>query len=62
MPAEKPQYWYFPTPDPDVVIRCEYNADDDRYSKNCTSVNVSTLPPRVAVEMTRFSNAISKYS
>lgn len=61
MSAQYPKYWYFPTSDPNVVIRCEFNSVDNQYNKNCTPINISDVPQRVAVEMTRFSNAITRY-
>lgn len=61
MPNHKPKFWYFPTPDPNVVIRCEYNASDDRYNMNCKTMKIPQLPNRIAIELKRFSNAINKY-
>lgn len=61
MPSQKPKIWYFPTPEPEWVIACEYNASDDRYNKNCKKIKVANIPDRVAVELKRFSNAIVRY-
>jgi hypothetical protein len=61
MSISRPKTWYFPTPDPDVVIACDYNAAEDRYDNNCRTMKVGNVSDRVAVEMKRFSNAIIKY-
>ncbi len=58
---QRSKYWYFPTPDEDIVLRCEFNAADGQYNKNCKKIKISAVHQRVAVEMTRFSNAITKY-
>ncbi len=47
MPAQ-PTTWYFPTPDPNVVIACDYNAAEKQYNLNCRQVALQDVPNHVA--------------
>ena len=43
-----PDIWYFPTPDPDVVMACEWNAAEGQYNQKCYPVRKEEVPSHIA--------------
>lgn len=56
-----PPFWLFPTGDPNVFIRCDYDPAVGRYNRNCREVRRADLSPRLGSEVTRFTNAVQNH-
>lgn len=57
--ASIPPVWYFPSPDPDYVIACKYNAVQKVYNVDCRPVRKSEMSKNVKSAFVRVSNAIA---
>ena len=50
-----PPTWYFPTPDPDVVMACDYNPADRQYNLNCRPMRIRDVPRHVVTAINKSS-------
>jgi hypothetical protein len=55
-----PATWYFPTPDPKIVLACDYNPLEKRYNRNCREIQKSSLATSVKAGFTRIANGTEK--
>ncbi|MBL1256355.1 hypothetical protein [Methylocystis sp. Sn-Cys] len=45
---KRPSTWYFPSPNANTVIACDWNAAENRYNLNCREIPITDVPRHVA--------------
>lgn len=56
-----PPTWFFPTPDPNIFIACDYNELEERYNRNCRKVTRAHMPKGLASEVKRAATVFGRH-